>query len=485
MRSRSGVKWIVGVLVVAAVAVGVFLHGRGRETTVGDPRARHVVVISLDTTRRDHFGCYGNEWIRTPNTDALAAESILLTDYMTVVTSTLASHTSLFTGKYPHSHGVPRNGYMVSGDNVMLAELLKEAGFYTAGFIGAFVLDERFNFAQGFDHYDADFGSLAGPAGVPKNERTAGVVTNAAISHLDRVGVPEHLFLFVHYFDPHAPYLPPPPYNATYGGEDGPQTIRVGAHPGLATGACTESEVQQIYRYAGEVSYVDEQLGRLLAYLKKRGILDEALLVVTSDHGENLGDVPGIGFDHGQTVYGFEERAVCMIRLPGAEAAGTQHASLTASVDILPTLTRYLGLPTPTGLDGVRLDLLNPESSAGERTRFSEATKPWGRVEAEGRWFNYHKSRCVRSGRYKYIQTLFLGKEELYDLAADPHERNNLLASGTPEVAAIAADLREKLQAWAASATPLPTCLEPVQSAETMQRLRTLGYVGPDEGGGD
>ena len=444
-----------------------------------------MVLISLDTTRRDHFGCYGNDWIRTPNIDALAAESILLTDYVTVVTSTLASHASLFTGKYPHSHGVPRNGFTVSGDNVMLPEILKDEGFYTAGFVGAFVLDERFNFAQGFDHYDADFGTLGGAAGMPKNERTAAVVTNAAISHLDRVGVPERLFLFVHYFDPHTPYLPPPTYKAMYGAEDGPRTVRVGAHPGLATGACTEQEVQQIYRYADEVSYMDEQVGRLIDYLKKRGILDEAILIVTSDHGENLGDVPGIGFDHGQTVYNFEQRAVCMIRLPGADSGGTRYAGLTASVDILPTLTRYLGLSAPAEIDGDWLDLLHPDAPAGERTRFSEATKPWARVETEEHWFNWNKSRCVRRGRHKYIQTLFLNKEELYDLAADPYERNNLLMNPTPRSAALAADLREKLQAWAASANPLPTCLEPVQPMETMQRLRTLGYVGPDEGGGD
>ena len=97
--------------------------------------SRHVIVISLDTTRADHFGCYGNTWIEAPNIDALAAESILFTDYVTAISTTLSSHVSLFTGKYPHTHGVPRNGFIVHDDNVMLAEILKEAGFATVGFL--------------------------------------------------------------------------------------------------------------------------------------------------------------------------------------------------------------------------------------------------------------------------------------------------------------------------------------------------------------
>ena len=134
-------------------------------------------MISLDTTRADHLGFYGNRVVQTPQLDALAAESVVLDDFMTVVPTTLASHASLFTGKYPHHHGVPRNGFVVPEENVMLTELLAERGFTTAGFIGAFPLAERFRFAQGFEHWDEQFSAARG--------RRAEGVTDARTAWLD------------------------------------------------------------------------------------------------------------------------------------------------------------------------------------------------------------------------------------------------------------------------------------------------------------
>jgi hypothetical protein len=141
--------------------------------------ARHVVVISMDTARADHFGFLGNENRYTPRLDELAGESITLTDYLTVAPTTLASHTSLFTGRYPHHHGTPRNGFMVHRENEMLAELLKRIGFHTAGFAASFALSDRFDFAQGFDHYDERFDVLIGQPGVDQNQRSAADTTIA------------------------------------------------------------------------------------------------------------------------------------------------------------------------------------------------------------------------------------------------------------------------------------------------------------------
>lgn len=197
-RIRRGAWWRIGFLgVLAAVGTGLYRYMQG--PTYKGP-VRHVILISLDTTRRDHFGCYGNPWIRTPNMDALSAESILFTDYSTVVSTTLASHTSLFTGKYPHAHGVPRNGFMVNTENKMIAEILQDAGFRTVGFPGSFALDSRFDFAQGFDYYDEDFDILVGTGGVDQNQRNAEKVTNSVIHYLEEDGTGRNLFLFVHYF---------------------------------------------------------------------------------------------------------------------------------------------------------------------------------------------------------------------------------------------------------------------------------------------
>jgi len=440
--------------------------------------ARHVIVISLDTTRADHFGCYGNTWIRTPNIDALAAESILLTDYMTTISTTLASHVSLFTGKYPHTHGVPRNGFIVHDDNVMLPEVLKEAGFTTAGFLGSFALHSRFNFAQGFDYLDERFEIFLDGDEIDQNQRRAAAVTDAVLAYLDEHGIPPRLFLFVHYFDPHQPYDPPPPYDAMYG--DAPGAIRFGDHPALAYGDGSADSRRSLSRYAGEVSYMDHHVGRLLDELRHRGILEEALLLVTSDHGENLGENPGKAFHHGRTVYQSEMHCVGLIRLPNAAYGGTRLDLPVSSIDMLPTMVSYVGLPTPAGVEGELLTLTDPRANTLARPRFGEASKP-ARREFDPRWFNNPKARCVRDGSLKYIRTAYLSREELYDLQVDPHEQNNVLESPTVEIAARAADLRRRLDVWTAAQTPLPSRFDDRTHDETIARLKALGYLGGDD----
>ncbi len=481
--SRRKSLWLLELFGLAAVAAVV--TGAACRSPAPPPPpeyrgpVRHVVVISLDTARADHFGCYGNTWIRTPRIDALAAESILFTDYMTVTSTTLASHVSLLTGKYPHTHGAARNGFIVPDDNVMLAEILKETGFRTAAFLASFALDKRFNFAQGFEHFDQTFDMLVGHLGADQNQRRAQAVTDAVIDYLDREGVPQNLFLFVHYFDPHTPYDPPAPYDTMYG--DAPGAIRLVDHPALTGGYRPNWLKDYLRRYAGEVSYMDHHVGRLIDDLKRRGILDNAVLVVTSDHGENLGDEPSYLFDHGWTVYQSVMAAVGMIRLPNATHGGTQLDSPMASVDVLPTVVNYLGLPMPVGVDGTAIDVANPRQAMTARTSFGEATKPWDEVETDPRWFNNRKARCVRDGPFKYIYTAYRGTEELYDLSSDPHERRNLLASGAPEFTARAAELRRKLEAWSAGQKPLPSHFDHRQREETVRRLKALGYLSDDD----
>jgi arylsulfatase A-like enzyme len=439
---------------------------------------RHVIMISIDTLRVDHLGCYGNEWIQTPNIDALADESILFTDFMTVATTTLASHVSLMTGKYPHNHGVPRNGFVVNPKNVMLAEILKDAGFHTAGFLGSFALDERFGFAQGFDYFNQEFSIYAEIEKFQQNERPAQDVTNAVIKYLDEGPLAENLFLFVHYFDPHFPYISRAPYDKMYSGMD--VTNRIHEKDREALRELDIKQKTQIQKelplYAEEVSYTDVHVGRLLDYLKKRNILDNAILIVTSDHGENLTDPRSELYNHGWKVYQPELHAVCMIRLPDAAQGGTKYESLTASTDILPTLTGYLGLPAPFGIDGEPLDLLNLRAPLEPPTRFAEGTKPHSK-ESDPRWFNMTKARCVRRGPFKYIQTLYKRTEELYDLRTDPGERDNLLSGPARRAGTVANDLRKAFRQWVATARPLPSHFDPSQKNDTIRRLKSLGYL--------
>jgi len=440
---------------------------------------QHVILISLDTTRADHLGFLADTWVQTPRLDELARESIVFSDYLTVVPTTLASHTTLLTGKYPHHHGVARNGFMVNRDNEMLPEILADAGFHTAGFAGSFALDERFDFPQGFAHYDEEFDILVRPGGPDQNQRTAAQVTDAVIRYLDRLEMPEHLFLFVHYFDPHYPYAAPAPFDRKYdplGGRDLPAQGTV-LNAKAMTAAERKIAVERLQQhYAAEISYLDFHLGRLLDDLRRRGILDRAVLLVTSDHGESLWE-HNERFDHGAAVYQATMSAVWTVRLPDGAQGGSVVDQPAASIDVLPTLLDFLGLPLPAGIDGESFDLRTLADRWPSRPRFGQATKPWRQIETNPRWVNIRKSRCVRQDRYKFIQTPFLKTEELYDLTRDPDEEVNLLAAPTPDATAVAARLRPLLETWAAAADPLPSRFESAQAEETIRRLRSLGYV--------
>ncbi len=446
-----------------------------RFTLPADCPARHVIMVSFDTTRPDHFGCYGNVWIRTPCVDGLAGESIVLTDFMTVANTTLPSHISLMTGKYPHTHGVPRNGFVLHDDNLMLAEILQSAGFRTAAFLGSFAIDERFNFDQGFEHFDAQFDMFVGPGRVDQNQRRAAAVTDAVIAYLDDAGVPDYLFLFVHYFDPHMPYDPPPPYDRMYGPHAG--GISIEDHPALTSGVWADADLERLRGYAGEVSYLDEHFGRLLDDLRQRGVLDEALLILTSDHGETMRADAQHQFDHGWYATQEELHAIGVVRLPHGEHGGTRLNAPLCSIDLLPTILAYLGLPTLGDVEGVALGLgPDGELPASSRIRFAEASKPWYAEQGWG-WFNNDKARCVRQGSFKYIRTAYQEGETLYDLMADPAERLNLLAAGTPTARARANAMREELESWTATQDPLPTHFERERYRETIRKLGSLGYL--------
>ena len=462
---------LVPILAVALVACG-------REPA-GRPAVPHLIVISLDTARADHFGFMGNSEIRTPHLDRLARESIVFTDYMTVVPTTLASHVSLFTGKYPHSHGTPRNGFMVNPDNRMLPEIMSEAGYRTAGFVACFALESRFGFNQGFDHYDEDFDMLPGRPAAGQDQRAAESVTDAVVDYLDREGIPEHLFLFVHYFDPHQPYAAPPPYDRLYdplGRDDALTADFVKAHSGESSARVRRMARRIELQYAAEFTYMDHHLGRLFEYLDDRGILDESLLVITSDHGESLWE-HGEEFNHGFTVFQSTMHGVYMVRLPGGDLGGTRRGRLIASTDVLPTVLQHLDIAVPPGVDGEAVNLTTTEGHADVAVRFGQASKPWEQIETDPGWTNMAKPRCIRRGDYKFIQTPYLGTEQLYDVVRDPAEIQNLLIDPTHEARALADNLRPELEAWAASADPLPSTFEPRDTEDTVRRLKSLGYL--------
>ena len=224
----------------------------------GALRGRNVVMVTLDTTRPDRLGFYGNRSIQTPTLDRLAAEGVIFSNAVATATSTLPTHSSIFTGLYPHHHGARANGlYRLAPEQRTLAEMLSDEGYDTAAFVSAFVLAEQFGLNQGFAHYDDETGALSVAAGYA--ERRAEDTTNRAIEWL-KAKRSRPYFLWVHYFDPHQAHTPPARFREQ------------NSHP-----------------YDGEIAYMDHELRRLLDEVGRTSE-DEPLIVVTADHGEALGE---------------------------------------------------------------------------------------------------------------------------------------------------------------------------------------------------
>lgn len=479
------------------------------------PRPRHVVLVSLDTLRADQLGCYGNQVVETPELDAFARQAVRFDQVQSAATTTLASHVSIFTGKWPHDHGVVRNGFLVNASNETLAEVLKAAGFRTAGFVGSFALTHLTFVDQGFDHWDDVFKERIRTRDPEPNQRRAEDVTDAVLAWLDQAGTGAPTFVFAHYFDAHHPYDPPAPYDELYPQategllgdvEDQRRAVAehqeaiLGASRGLddaivnglvpelvleADGRPRGIDTDLAARYAGEVSYLDHHLGRLFEGLRQRGLWDDTLVIVTADHGETFWE-HGDFWNHGLGVYQTTAHVPLLIKLPGGSFGGTVVREPVSSVDLLPTVLELLDQKVPEGVSGVSLVGALAGGKVGPRDLFSEATQPARKERAEFLWRGACKAKAVRDGRWKYIWTPYLQVEELYDLASDPGERVNLLAGVDPAARARARDLRSRLDAWARSAEPLPSRFFRAGDAgdgrlsaeDVIQTLRGLGYVG-------
>jgi choline-sulfatase len=406
--------------------------GLGDHVERGAAAGFNVLLITLDTTRVDRLGCYGSTKGLTPNIDGLARHGVLFADAVTSVPLTLPSHASLLTGRYPPAIGVRDNGaYRLTPDHVTLAERLRGQGYATAAFVSCFVLDRRFGLDQGFDVYDfrvADTGRRDPNA--LRHERPADQVTDAALAWLaqPRAGAP--FFAWVHYFDPHHPY----------------------ASPLAAAGAFAGDP------YDGEIAYVDQELGRLLAGLDELGLRDRTLIVLASDHGEALREHGEVY--HGIFIYEATMRAALLLSNPVLfDGPVRLDGGVVGLVDVVPTLAAVLGLPAPEPVDGMDLVARSP---GPDRAVYLESYHP-----AEG--LGCAPLYGLRRHRDKYI---LAPTAEYYDLRRDPGEQVNLYETDTdaPDV------LGERLAALMAS-MPAAAGGRTVTDAER-RRLESLGYVG-------
>lgn len=421
-------------------------------------RKWNVLLVTFDTTRVDRIGAFGDPGARTPTLDRLAAEGVRFTRTMSSVPVTAPSHSTILTGRYPIAHGVRDNGlFRLDEKQETLAEILGRHGYATAAAVASFPLTRQFGFDQGFDLFDDHLTGAVedyrGERAIPKtrlffDERRAAQVNEAILPWLEGLaarpdGAP--FFAWVHYFDPHQPFEPPPPYDQLHADD----------------------------LYAGEIAYADASLGFLLERLGELGELDRTLVVMTADHGEGLGDHGEL--THAVLAYGSTLHVPLIFRPPGElSARGRAFDQGVGTVDIVPTILDLLEIEPPEGLQGRSLVPVW-EGSAGsrprDRLRYAENLSPrfthgWGEL------------RVLFEDRLKYIH----GPEpELYDLEADPRELDDLVERRPDE----ARRMRDLLEAFLArEAVPGSSTTETLDEP-TRQRLEALGYLHTAGGGGE
>lgn len=421
-----------GTLLAAAVACVACAPRR----PAPPPTPRHFVLVTLDTLRADRLGCYGSTNVATPRLDLLAREGVLADEAMAHVALTRPSHATLLTGRLPSEHGLRDNvSPPLRADLPTLAESLRDAGFRTAAFVSAIVLSSQSGLARGFETYADAFEAGDDDARFLNSIQKRGDRTTAeAVAWLEKQR-DERLFLWLHLYDPHDPYEPPEPYATRYAERP----------------------------YDGEVAWTDELVGRLDDALARLGLRDETLLVVTSDHGEGLGE-------HGESTHGYFAyqstlRVPWLARGPGLRA-GARLSVTVRGVDLMPTALDLLGVTAPSGLSGRSLSAaLRGGVAPAEAPTFAESLLP--RLH-----YGWSDLRVLREGRFKYVQA---PRPELYDLARDPGELRNLVDVESARAAALRAGLERHL---ARAERGLETDARAQVPPELLERLGALGYLG-------
>ncbi|HEX9636921.1 MAG TPA: sulfatase-like hydrolase/transferase [Acidobacteriota bacterium] len=428
----------------AALSLPLLLAGLApalppRQGGGGAPRQPwNLVLITLDTLRTDHVGAYGSKRVATPALDRLAREGVLFTGAHCSTPLTLPSHTTLMTGLYPAAHGVHDNGgFFVQASQTLLAERLQQHGYHTLAVVGSFVLHSRWGIAQGFDVFRDDFEQPADSARFVDPlwlHKRGDRVLDEALNALGQAPR-EPFFLWVHFYDPHYPYLAPEPYASEYGSSS----------------------------YEAEVAFTDTLVGELTEQLRRRGLERRTLLVAAADHGEGLSD--HVESTHSVLIYQEIMHVPLIVRLPDGRFHGRRVDDVVRLADVVPTVLELLGLEPPAGLHGRSLVPLMRGQSLGAVPAYMESL--YGRYH-----YGWSELLSLRTARYKLIRTT---KPELYDLADDPGETRNLYGE-RPQVARdLEAHLDRVRQRIGASETPAePAELDP----ETLAQLRALGYAG-------
>ncbi len=449
----------------AAIITLVMLSaGCGREARP------NIVLITIDTLRADHLTCYGYTRPTSPCIDAFAGGAVLFEHVCSQSSQTLPSHASIMIGTNPRSHKVISHESFVDEDVTTLAEMLKQQGYRTAAFISSHALDSKYGLDQGFDTYwevHKEFAALERQ--IQKNQEKC-ATTDAALDWLGET-IGSEFFLWIHWFDPHRPYDPPPRYLREF----------TGGYAGTATSDpdfimkvwreqidLTREDVSYLVGcYDGEVAFTDAQVGRVLDALAARGLLDNTIVIITADHGEILYEHEHY-FGHDIGLYDECIMIPLIMRVPGQGLPGARISPLVQSLDIMPTLLEVLGMEVPDRLEGRSLIPLMRE--AGQSTAafaFSE-TFPFPEKSPPRHAVRTAEAKLI----WKETQADTLDKA-YYDLIRDPGETVNLYSGALPP----AARLDSVLTRFVANGGLHPARIPTAEETGRLRILKSLGYV--------
>jgi arylsulfatase A-like enzyme/Tfp pilus assembly protein PilF len=432
-------------LLILAQCAGAAATSRATPRRSSGPVRPNIIIITLDTTRADRMGFLGSTRGLTPNLDALAKQSVVFTRAYAQVPLTTPSHATIFTGTYPQYNHLDYMGEPLGKDLPYLPAILKAQGYRTAAFVGSFIIDPNnvvaTGFGRGWDTYDAHFHNRArGEDRYKSVERRADVVVDHALAWLK--AHPKGPFLmWVHCYDPHAPYDPPPPFKARYAKDP----------------------------YDGEIAYTDSAMGKLFAGLKAKGLYDRAVIAVMADHGEALGQ-------HGEEHHGiflYDEtiHVPLLFKLSGERFADKKMSGRVRLVDVTPTILQIVGVPVPPVMQGesllgvMKLQPGEPPPPGVDADRSVFSISDYGQ-----RAFGWSWLRSLRSGKYLYVDA---PHRELYDQTVDPGALHNLASTSKAVADTLQAQSDEFVQRTKSAATA-----EAGLTSQQIESLRALGYVG-------
>ncbi len=418
----------------------------------------NIILITLDTTRADRLGCYGYERNTSPNIDKIAAESVLYKKAIATSSWTLPSHASLFTGKFSSSHGATYdpNGPLrlldaiegpkewnvfrargLSQNELTLAQILKNAGYKTGAVAGGPWLKRVFGLDKGFDFYDdTEIGTL--------NGRLARQVTASAINFLEKVKG-DNFFLFLNYFDAHSPYNPPEGFAKAFLPKGTELPIQ---YPSINQSNCL---------YDAEILYMDHYIGQLFEQLKKDKLYENTFIIITSDHGELLGEHGKFG--HGLYLYQQELHIPLLLKYPGSEVSPVEKNDIVQLIDVFALILERIDIKVPAGTQaGLPPDIGHPVLAE---------TYPLPIITKAGQW------RAMFEKDYKFIWNS-KNNHLLFNLKNNPEENKNLFRRNKYKVNIMLARLDKYI-----SALPKPGPADPAKEIdqETMKALKSLGYV--------